>query len=193
MAKRLEATYLILPCRCTAERYTFRCIRRIRWRWTVDTLCAGCVLVSNAAMSSLFLALREQPSDNTILKNWKDVRSRDTKAYAALTGHKHIDGAVMSRVPESTLLSGFAISNAGYATASFLLYYRTRALGAILSMVFIILVLADSWLNLLMVTPVERMMVALPAALDAGLLLALLVQAMEGKNFPKEKALVCSV
>jgi hypothetical protein len=71
------------------------------------------------------------------------------------------------------------IATAGYAMCCVLVYHRASELVAITATLSTLVVVAESLLNTLRVTPVERIMVILPTVLDVGLTWSLACRAAQ--------------
>jgi hypothetical protein len=71
------------------------------------------------------------------------------------------------------------IATAGYAMCCVLVYHRASELVAITATLSTLVVVAESLLNTLRLTPVERIMVVLPTVLNVGLTWALACRAAQ--------------
>jgi hypothetical protein len=76
---------------------------------------------------------------------------------------------LIRQLSNTVLIGSIAVCTVGYATSCMYIYYRAPRLVALTAAVCITLVLLESLWNGLRITPVERLAVVMPMAINVGL------------------------
>lgn len=122
----------------------------------VDIICIAKLWICGGALSTVQLGLQPDENQNVLLRGWQSAVGDSIKS-----------------LPAGMLLGGIALCTLGYSTSCMYAYSRARSRSTIAAAACIVLVLIDSLPNGLKVGPLERLMIILPIAVNAGLTWAL--------------------
>lgn len=145
----------------------------------LDALWGGGMLASSTVMAAFYTALQPEPSNNTVLKKWQTV-SPESEIFTAELLTRDSQGATAQSIRGhgSVSFTIFALSTIGFSASCVVVYRRVPNLLAKISTCCILLVLLESWQNILQVLMVERMLVVMPAVMSGAIFGALVCRTM---------------
>ncbi|KAF2654238.1 hypothetical protein K491DRAFT_694003 [Lophiostoma macrostomum CBS 122681] len=131
--------------------------RLVYWRSGIlnDLGCGAALWICGGALGTIELALQEG-SHNALLRDWQDLV-----------------GGPIQQSSSAVLIGSIAFCTVGYAAACMYAYSRAPSLVAFAATVCIALVFIEGFWNGLHVTPVERLAVVMPMAVNVGLTCAM--------------------
>jgi len=121
-----------------------------------DWSCVAGIWSCSFALSSFQLGLQTRPSQNHILQRWQNIVESPVRKSS-----------------QAVVLVSIAFCALGYSTCCMYAYRRSPARVAITATICVGLILLETLWNGLYISPFERLMVALPLAVNAGLTWAL--------------------